>query len=517
MENLYLYEIGSINDHNKVKNINKKNKDVIKDNIQNVIYPSVKIKTINTFIENSSFLNYRKNKYKKKQHNSNIKTVDKTISKTGSKTNSKTSSKTSNKIKSELDVLDNDAESNLKNQKLSNKLIDAKNQIDKFYRKKEWDSVKKITNPFEMIYITCKFNKMNSVALYEPLSRSYFKMIEMINEFLLDYNSIKYEKGIQTLHLAEGPGGFMEAFVNFRNNKNDIYYGMTLKSVNHNIPGWHKSTHFINKHTNLNIVTGIDNMGDLYNVNNHYYLINRFGRNKMDIITGDGGFDFSVDYNMQEQLAQKLIYSQMIMGFSMLKKGGTFICKFFDTFLNLTQEFIFLLYLFYEKVYIYKPYTSRLANSERYIVCRGYKGISTLYLTQLIQVLDLWNYFDNINQKKSDDYRNCNFRINSSSNCKNIITIKNILDFSECPCNSKINKYYSLFKEKLYNINNSFQSIQIENINKTINIIKFRRNNKWYNDNCKRQIKIAIQWCKKYNVPHKSFVYNFNYKSFYDL
>ena len=515
MENLYLYEIGSINDHNKVNNINKKNKDVIKDNIQNVIYPSVKIKTINTFIENSSFLNYRKNKYKKKQHNSNTKTVDKTSSKTDSKTNSKTSSKTSNKIKSELDVLNNDIESNLKNQKLSNKLIDAKNQIDKFYRKKEWDSVKKITNPFEMIYITCKFNKMNSVALYEPLSRSYFKMIEMINEFLLDYNSIKYEKGIQTLHLAEGPGGFMEAFVNFRNNKNDIYYGMTLKSVNHNIPGWHKSTHFINKHTNLNIVTGIDNMGDLYNVNNHYYLINRFGRNKMDIITGDGGFDFSVDYNMQEQLAQKLIYSQIIMGFSMLKKGGTFICKFFDTFLNLTQEFIFLLYLFYEKVYIYKPYTSRLANSERYIVCRGYKGISTLYLTQLIQVLDLWNYFDNINQKKSDDYRNCNFRINS--NCKNIITIKNILDFSEYPCNSKINKYYSLFKEKLYKINNSFQSIQIENINKTINIIKFRRNNKWYNDNCKRQIKIAIQWCKKYNVPHKSFVYNFNYKSFYDL
>ena len=65
MENLYLYEIGSINDHNKVNNINKKNKDDIKDNVQNVIYPSIKIKTINTFIENSSFLNYRKNKYKK--------------------------------------------------------------------------------------------------------------------------------------------------------------------------------------------------------------------------------------------------------------------------------------------------------------------------------------------------------------------------------------------------------------------------------------------------------------------
>ena len=98
----------------------------------------------------------------------------------------------------------------------------------------------------------------------------------------------------------------------------------------------------------------------------------------MDIITGDGGFDFSVDFNLQEQCAQKLIYSQILMGFEMLKTGGTFICKFFDTFTNLTQELIFLLYLFYNEVYIYKPFTSRLANSERYIICKGFKGINTL-------------------------------------------------------------------------------------------------------------------------------------------
>ena len=484
MDKLYSYELGSINDDF----INNKNENKI------TLYPSLKIKTNNILIENSYLLNSKKRKYKKKQYNNLINT--RLIEESSNSKFTNNTKYTENEI-------------------LSNSLMEAKNQIDKYYRKKEWDSVKKITNPFEMIYITCKFNKMNSVALYEPLSRSYFKMIEMINEFLLEYDTTLHSKPIKTLHLAEGPGGFMEAFVNFRNNSKDIYYGMTLKSVNHNIPGWHKSTHFINKHRNLNLITGIDNMGDLYNVNNHYYLINRFGRNKMDIITGDGGFDFSVDYNMQEELAQKLIYSQIIIGFSMLKNGGTFICKFFDTFLNLTQEFIFLLYIFYEKVYIYKPYTSRLANSERYIVCKGFKGITTLYLTQLIQVLDLWNYFDNTNRCNIEDYKNCNFRINEE--CKKIAIIKNILDLEKSPCNSLINKCYLSFKKKIYNINSMFQSIQIDNINKTINIIRYKRNNKWYNDNCKRQIKIAIQWCKKYNVPHKSFVYNFNFKSFYDL
>ena len=127
----------------------------------------------------------------------------------------------------------------INNNKENYKLVNAKNQIDNYYNKRDWDRFKKLTNPFEMIHITNKFNKRNSISYYNPLSRSYFKMVEMIHEFLEEYihqdllsnelKSTEQLKGINTLHLAEGPGGFMEAFVNYRKNTKDNYYGMTLK------------------------------------------------------------------------------------------------------------------------------------------------------------------------------------------------------------------------------------------------------------------------------------------------
>ena len=32
----------------------------------------------------------------------------------------------------------------------------------------------------------------------------------------------------------------------------------------------------------------------------------------MDIITADGGFDFSIDFNKQEEMACRLIFSQVV-------------------------------------------------------------------------------------------------------------------------------------------------------------------------------------------------------------
>ena len=47
----------------------------------------------------------------------------------------------------------------------------------------------------------------------------------------------------------------------------------------------------------------------------------------MDIVTGDGGFDFSVNYDDQEYLALKLILSQIAYALTIQKKGGIFILK----------------------------------------------------------------------------------------------------------------------------------------------------------------------------------------------
>ena len=49
----------------------------------------------------------------------------------------------------------------------------------------------------------------------------------------------------------------------------------------------------------------------------------------MEIITADGGFDFSIDFNKQETLSIKLIFCQICYAIALQKSGGTFILKIF--------------------------------------------------------------------------------------------------------------------------------------------------------------------------------------------
>src|SRR6056300_482480 len=126
---------------------------------------------------------------------------------------------------------------------LSYYLCDIKKKLNS--REQEWDTIKRYTNPYEYIH-TVVPGKKKSVAKKKPLSRSYFKMIELIYFFKLLDKTDK-DKPIVSFHLAEGPGGFIEALLDSRNNKHDKYYGMSiLDDINdQNIPGWKKSKTFL--------------------------------------------------------------------------------------------------------------------------------------------------------------------------------------------------------------------------------------------------------------------------------
>ena len=377
------------------------------------------------------------------------------------------------------------------------RIVNEKNKIDQYY-KKEWDIIKKITNPFEMIYLTNKQHKAYSLSLYEPISRSYFKMIEILHLFFSQFKNKKQYKKIKTMHLAEGPGGFIEGMINFRENPQDKLFGMTLLSSNSNIPGWNKNNRFLNKQKNVNLISGIDNIGDLYNIQNHLYMIDKFKRNSFDFITGDGGFDFSIDYNLQEEMAAKLIFAQVILGFSLLKNKGSFVCKFFDTYNQITQQILFLLYISFDEIIIYKPFTSRLANSERYLICKKYKPFSTVILLELINILNFWNKIDQINK----------------TNKVQTISIETILNIHK---GTYLEFIYRNFISQLNNINKKFEDKQIQNIQETIQLIKNPPSFSWYKEHANIQIKTAANWCKEFGVPYKSYIHNLNYKHLYDL
>lgn len=235
---------------------------------------------------------------------------------------------------------------------------------------KLWDIYKKYTNPYECIH-SC-LNGTPPVCQLRPISRSFFKMIELCN--LFDIHNQLTNEPIKSFHLAEGPGGFIEAFVGLRENPEDKYVGMTLLSEDCNVPGWKKSQQFLAKYPNVIIETGEDGTGNIMSETNLQKCARIYGAS-MDLVTADGGFDFSNDFNAQESQMSNLLYCQVVYATALQKQGGTFILKMFDIFSQISTDILYWLGIMYEKVHIVKLNTSRYANSERYVVAQGFRSI----------------------------------------------------------------------------------------------------------------------------------------------
>ena len=348
-------------------------------------------------------------------------------------------------------------------------LNNLKKEIDKYPT--EWDNVKKYTNTYEFIHTNVP-NYKYSISKLKPISRSFYKMVELCNIFnILD----KYKfNNIKSFHIAEGPGGFIEALNHMRNNDKDIYYGMTLINDDPNVPGWNKTKHFLNNNSNkVRLEYGKDNTGNILHKENLQYCYDKYNNN-FDIITADGGFDFSVDFNMQENMAINLIFAEVCFAIATQKLGGNFILKIFDFFSKSTIDILYFLCLFYEKVYIVKPYTSRLANSEKYIICLNFKKIEN-YQEVMNKIIE--NYDNLKNEKRLSSF---------------------------------LNNYESLFFiNKLEEINAILGQQQMENISYTLSLLYKKTNNTVKYEQLKSSnIQKCIQWCGKNNIPHNNIQIN---------
>ena len=333
--------------------------------------------------------------------------------------------------------------------KYYNDLNNHKNIIDNYNQ--EWDTYKKYMNPYELIY--SPYDRTTNTSNYKPISRSFFKMWEMLNRFSI----IKPDDSIVIANIAEGPGGFIEAIHKYKkHNSNDIYISNTLYPSNKNIPSWNKLKKYINDNNFSNIKLLYC---DLYNYENVLKYISNFKDTKSKFVTGDGGFDYSNNFNKQEEQSHKIIYSEIIIALAIQEIGGSFILKIFDTFTLFTLKYIYILSIFYETIQLYKPYTSRVANSEKYIICKGFKGIKDELLNKfLISIRD----FSNIS-----------------------VDITNI-------------KLPNDFIYEFDNYNKIFINNQIDFINKTLNIIKNKDNVNLENI-VQEQLRNAKKWCEEYN------------------
>jgi 23S rRNA U2552 (ribose-2'-O)-methylase RlmE/FtsJ len=265
-------------------------------------------------------------------------------------------------------------------------LNELKEQIEPLERFHKWELFKKKTNPYELVYTQDNSECPQSLAILKPLSRSYFKMIEMLQVSRFFERLPKDTQKLRSSHVAEGPGGFIEAFLDkAETNRLTVQksYAITLKPTNNHIPGWRRSNQFLRRHPEVKIHYGADGTGDIYVPSNQHSFIQLHETLKSQLFTGDGGFDFSTDYENQEKSISSLLLASALIGLQVLAPEGMLVLKLFDVYSNATQFLIRCISLCFKEWSLYKPATSRPCNSERYLICRGFRKAYPFVLQML--------------------------------------------------------------------------------------------------------------------------------------
>ena len=263
----------------------------------------------------------------------------------------------------------------------------AKERISALEATNRWELVKKMVNPYEMVYTHEDVHFHPSIAVIKPLSRSYFKLVEMMEVLQFFERLPKQAPKIRTAHIAEGPGGFIQAVADLVERNKKILQqatAMTLKPTDQRVPGWRRASSFLHNHKEVRLHFGADGTGDVYESANQDSFVEATGT--ANLFTADGGFDFSINYDIQEQKVYNLLVCSATTGLRCLATEGSFVLKLFDIFSESTMILIALMSRCFSEWTLYKPALSRPCNSERYFLGRGFRGLPAGILASLQEI-----------------------------------------------------------------------------------------------------------------------------------
>lgn len=272
-------------------------------------------------------------------------------------------------------------------------LLVTKNRISSYFLVHKWDYFKKFANAYEMIY-SPSFNTslFQGASAYRPVSRSFFKLWEILHDF---EHVLHLSRGgpVRAAFLAEGPGGFLEAFVKYRMlhgvGTRDSYHGITLVDrSSRSVPIWRvgaaRRIARLSGAEGVFLHSGADGTGNLYRLQNvDHFVEEAGGLDSMNLVTADGGFDFSRNFNFQEEFALHIVTSQVCAALHLQAPDGAFVLKVYDIHTPAVVLVLASLCRVYREVFVVKPLTSRPANSEKYVICAGRKSCADKSLQAL--------------------------------------------------------------------------------------------------------------------------------------
>lgn len=327
----------------------------------------------------------------------------------------------------------------------NNLITETKNKIENL-SVTEWNKIRKIINPFDFPNI---FNSKLKI-----FNRAFYKFWEIFHQFNLDE---VYQKENRSLHLAEAPGSFIhtllfknsikekenlvdqEGFVKVKSKKK-IKKNKYIDTISINRPGFPRYNDQIENSSYVNFLGDKigDKTGDICKKINFCHLIS--SERQYQLITADGGIDEKGYYDSKEQIHLKLFLIQTLIALNTQKERGVFIMKIYDIYTQPTIDLIWLLSQFYQQVHLYKPLTSRITNSEKYLICKNFIA-TEINISNINRLTEQVVSF----LEDSEEIHIINFEVRPKPSLE--------------------------FKEQFKALNKSISSLQIESIDKALNLV----------------------------------------------
>lgn len=271
------------------------------------------------------------------------------------------------------------------------------------------------TNPYEQIGKSIFINRA-------AIQLANIDSVHNISGTVFTFTDKTSDQPLTFCDIASGPGGFTQ-YLQYRY-PNAIGYGITLRDTTLD---W--STKFLDMNR-FTAYYGPDNTGDLYVNWEHFinYVITQ-QPGGVDLIMGDGGFE--VEGRQQEFLSSRLYLTQALVGITCTKINGTFVLKLFDSVTTISAHILYVLAQCFERILIFKPISSRPANSENYLICFGRKPEIKLYYQLLAQAANVYQsniYLSSLfSEQMSDEFIYWLQSANSQSLERQLLAAQNIL------------------------------------------------------------------------------------------
>jgi hypothetical protein len=271
-------------------------------------------------------------------------------------------------------------------------------------------------------YINTRYNN-----LPDQISNAGCKLWEVLEVFddIIPRNG---SKTFNVFHIAEAPGNMIITAKYFadRKRRNITNYEWRANSLNpNNTENKAKFGKYgkifddkygLMKKNYNKWLWGEDGTGDITKVTNIKWFVKYInekwiggdgndGNSKLDFICGDGG----LNTDNEPILLQKLDLAQVLVVLSCSSIGGSCCIKHFTPYIKRHLDtydasgffigFLYLYYLAFEQVNLFKPYTSNPDSGEFYLVGRGFKGVSETQLNKLYKILDNYEFNNAIIEK----------------------------------------------------------------------------------------------------------------------